>query len=48
MTHINFAVDLTTPVAGCNTAMADGIKPKSCAECKFYNHCGTTIVALDV
>ena len=23
-------------------------KARSCAECKFYNHCGTTIIALDV
>ena len=58
MTHINFAADLTTADAGCNgntatataTATAAGslFKPKSCAECKFYRHCGTTVVALDV
>ena len=53
MTHINLAADLTTPNAGCNdpaavngaTAAAD---PRTCAECKFYRHCGTTIIALDV
>ena len=50
MTHINLAADLTTPNAGCNVAV-DGAAPgvaKSCAECKFYRHCGTTIIALDV
>lgn len=51
ITHINFAADLTTPDAGCNsnineTSLSSGAK-RSCAECKFYNHCGTTIVALD-
>jgi len=54
MTHINFAADLTTPDAGCNGnasaagAAALGGKVRSCAECKFYRHCGTTVVALDV
>lgn len=47
MTHINFAADLTTPDAGCNDG-GRANKQRSCAECKFYNHCGTTIVALDV
>ena len=46
MTHINFAADLTTRDAGCGNSEQG--KPRSCAECKFYNHCGTTIVALDV
>ena len=41
MTHINFAADLTTTDVGCGQGRA-------CAECKFYKHCGTTIVALDV
>lgn len=40
MTHINFAADLTTTDAGC--------KEGGCDECKFYMHCGTVIVALDV
>jgi hypothetical protein len=48
MTHINFAADLTTPDAGCNAppppaAAARGGKPRSCAECKFYRHCGTAV-----
>ena len=47
MTHINLAADLTTPDQGCNGAANEG-KARSCAECKFYNHCGTTIIALDV
>lgn len=45
MTHINFAADLTTTDAGCNDDNTG--KPRSCAECKFYRHCGTTLVALD-
>ena len=44
MTHINLAADLTTTDAGCPA----GGRPRACAECKFYNHCGTTIIALDV
>ena len=50
MTHINFAADLTTPDAGCNANVEAGHtgKARSCAECKFYRHCGTTVVALDV
>ena len=50
MTHINFAADLTTPDAGCNDNVEAGHtgKARSCAECKFYRHCGTTVVALDV
>eukprot|EP00041_Stephanoeca_diplocostata_P028702 m.827940 g.827940 ORF g.827940 m.827940 type:complete len:256 (+) comp23419_c1_seq7:773-1540(+) len=46
LTHVNLAVDLVTTDAGCN---ADNTgKPRACAECKFYNHCGTTIIDLDV
>lgn len=44
MTHINLAADLTTKDDGCPL---NG-KPRACAECKFYRHCGTTIIALDV
>ena len=46
MTHINLAADLTTKDAGCNMDLVG--RKRSCAECKFYNHCGTTIIALDV
>jgi hypothetical protein len=60
MTHANFAAQISGGVAGCNTAdsgtsqgrgagAAAGVgKVKSCAECKFYRHCGTVMVALDV
>ena len=41
LTHINLAADLTTKDAGCGAG-------RSCAECKFYRHCGTTLIALDV
>ena len=40
MTHINLAADLTTTDSGCGHGRA-------CAECKFYRHCGTTIIKLD-
>ena len=46
MTHINLAADLTTDDAGCSDDLVNG--KRSCAECKFYRHCGTTIIALDV
>ena len=38
LTHINFAADLTTTDAGCQPKDDLG-KARSCAECKFYNHC---------
>jgi hypothetical protein len=41
LTHINLAADLTTTDAGCGAG-------RSCAECKFYRHCGSTIIKLDV
>ena len=47
LTHINLAADLTTTDAGCNGVANEG-KANSCAHCKFLNHCGTTIIALDV
>jgi hypothetical protein len=47
MTHINLAADLTTSDEGCNHVDNHVDKARSCAECKFYNHCGTTIIALD-
>ena len=48
MTHINLAADLTTTDAGCNADDATSGKANSCAHCKFLNHCGTTIIALDI
>eukprot|EP00666_Eupelagonemidae_sp_cell4sb_P003968 gene3968-14088_t len=49
MTHINFAAQLEGGDAGCNDGEEEGRagKPRSCAECKFYRHCGTVIAALD-
>ena len=48
MTHINLAADLTTKDDGCNNGLLEDERDRSCAECKFYRHCGTTIIALDV
>lgn len=48
MTHINLAADLTTKDDGCPVNGDTVGKPRACAECKFYRHCGTTIIALDV
>ena len=45
LTHINLAADLTTGDAGCNGGGV-GDRVRACAECKFYRHCGTTIIKL--
>jgi hypothetical protein len=51
LTHINLAADLTTTNAGCNgngaaSQIGNGGQ-HACDYCKFLNHCGTTIIALD-
>ena len=49
MTHINFAAQIEGGDAGCNSDVGRGAgRPKSCAECKFYRHCGTVMAALKV
>jgi hypothetical protein len=53
MTHISFAADLTVGDEGCKDrstgfCAAHKIKPCCCNCCKFEDHAGTIVVALDV
>lgn len=46
MTHINFAAQLAGGDDGCNEEISGKTPGRSCAECKFYEHCGTVMVTL--
>jgi len=51
MTHINLAADLMTQGGGCpsyGVCPAKSAKGCACTNCKYADHAGTIIIALDV
>ena len=47
MTHINLAADMITQDEGCGDRASCHEHPCSCTNCKYGDHAGTIIIALD-